>query len=100
MQNSKFQELLLDTMNKMCDTCFNEENVEKVTEDYSNLYGKAIVETWNRFSGSYAIDSYKLELNNIKEFIADRIEYIKFYTEEYVEKASTSKVGGTKKEDD
>lgn len=100
MQNSKFRELLLDTMNKMCDTCFNEENVEKVTEDYSNLYGKAIVETWNRFSGSYAIDSYKLELNNIKEFIADRIEYIKFYTEEYVEKASTSKVGGTKKEDD
>ena len=88
MKNSDFQKLFKNTMDKMCDEYFSEKNIDKVISDYTASYGKLVVATWNRFIGSYDSDSYKLETDNIKEFVTNRKDYIERYTEEFIENAS------------
>ena len=65
----------------------DEENVDKALNDIQDKYAKTITNTYTRFAGAVTVDTFKQELDYIREFFEERPEYITGkYLEEYISK--------------
>lgn len=87
MRSEQFRKLIADTMNRMAKGSFSEENVDKALNDIQDKYAKTITNTYTRFAGAVTVDTFKQELDYIREFFEERPEYITGkYLEEYISK--------------
>ena len=74
-------------MNRMAKGSFSEENVDKALNDIQDKYAKTVTNTYTRFAGAVTVDTFKQELDYIREFFEERPEYITGkYLEEYISK--------------
>lgn len=83
LKSPAFRSGLKKTMKELCGQ-LTAEHVEKILEDYTEQYGKAVRANYLRFSGAAADKFYQSEAGKIEAFFGRRAEYIMKYTLETV----------------
>ena len=65
---------------------FSEEKTEVVIDEVAELMKKTSIDTYARFYGSLKDTAYNTGISVIKNYFANRPQYITFYTKELAEK--------------
>lgn len=82
LKNKEFKKQLIETMDKMVDEIFTKEKTETTLNQVVNKVQKFAINSYTRFFGKTTDDFYSSEIEKITEFLDERGDYIKKYTEE------------------
>ncbi len=86
LMNKEFSDRMVEIMEKLIAENFSEENYTEVIDRYSDLMRKPAMDSHSRFYGSYSESEYNIQVDDIRDFFANRAEYIMEYTKEVAEK--------------
>ncbi len=84
MRNTEFRQSFAETMNVMAEEVFTVEKTTEVLDTVSNEQSRAAVASYSRFMGNFSQEAYEQRVEEMKEFFANRKEYIMTYTTEFL----------------
>lgn len=82
LRNKNFQSMLQSRLLEIGEQLFTEEQISSMTDEISKQMKKAVISSYQRFTGDYDTNRYNDAIEKISKFFRERNEYVTIYANE------------------